>query len=422
SVEKIYKKFGYSDLALFTAGQIGNNLAFEVERKGIRILGTSGRSIDIAEERSKFSKLLETLGIREPEWISAISEKEIRRFVDEVGFPVMVRPSYVLSGSAMKIAKSIGELNEYIRHAAKVSKEHPVVISKFISNGFESELDCASDSKNVFGISLAHIEEAGVHSGDATIYTPINNRKIEARMKEAALILANELDIKGLFNLQFVSNRETYVIELNLRASRSMPFSSKSVGANLVKESLKGIFEKLDNKGFYEPKHRAFAVKSPQFSWTQIRGAYPYLGPEMRSTGESASLGYTLEEALLKSWLGVAPNRMPSKKILVYGLSNAAYLREAAMLLKRKHEIYTLDGAEVYGEPLGKEKVKEMIRDGEFSLLITDGNIANIDYEIRRLAADMNVPMVLNGRLGSKLAKAFSSKLSIREIGEYYKG
>ncbi|MGC9205339.1 MAG: carbamoyl-phosphate synthase (glutamine-hydrolyzing) large subunit [Candidatus Micrarchaeia archaeon] len=420
SVEKIYRKFDYDNIALFTAGQVGNNLAYELEKKKIKILGTSGESIDFAEERSKFSKLLDRLGIKEPDWISANSEKEIKKFIEESGFPVIVRPSYVLSGSAMKIARNWKELGGYIKHAVKFSKLHPVVISKFISDGFESELDCASDSKNVAGISLAHVEEAGVHSGDATIYTPIKNKKVESKMKETALVLANELEIKGPFNLQFVSNSDTYVIELNLRASRSMPFSSKSVGINLMEESLKGIFGKLEHNGFYEPKHNAFAVKTSQFSWGQLRGSYPFLGPEMHSTGETAALGYTFEEALLKSWLGVVPNKLPDKNILIYGLSNMSYLKKASKVLNKKYNIYTIEGAEIYGEQLSKEKVKMMMKNSELSLLITDNNLIDIDYEIRRLAADINIPMILNGRLAIMLAKAFGSKLSVGEIGEYW--
>ncbi|MGC8710503.1 MAG: hypothetical protein ACP5RF_02750 [Candidatus Micrarchaeia archaeon] len=209
-------------------------------------------------------------------------------------------------------------------------------------------------------------------------------------------------------------------VELNLRASRSMPFSSKSVGINLIGESLKGIFESLENEGFCEPEHKAFAVKSPQFSWAQMRGAYPHLGPEMGSTGESAALGNTLDEALLKSWLGVQPNKVPEKGILIYGNSNTQYLIDAAKRFSKKHRIYTIEGAGIYGDKLSKEKAKEMIKEGEISLFITDGNAMGFDYEIRRLAVDMNVPIVLNGRLGSALSKAFNAKAGIEEMKHYW--
>jgi len=421
NIEKIYKKFDYNDIALFSAGQIGNNLAFELEKKKVSILGTNGNSVDIAEERSKFSKLLDRLNIKEPEWISVTSESEIKGFVERVGFPVMVRPSYVLSGSSMRIAKNLEELENYIKRAVKVSKLHPIIISKFIENGFESELDCAADSSNVIGISLAHIEEAGVHSGDATIYTPILKKRVEKEMKETALVLANELKIKGPFNLQFVSsNGNTYVIELNLRASRSMPFSSKSIGIDLIGESLKGIFDKFEYEGFYEPKHRSFAVKSAQFSWTQLRGAYPYLGPEMKSTGESAALGESLYDALLKSWLGVLPNKIPEKGVLVYGKSNIKYLESAANKLGKRLDLYTLDFANISGNKLSAKGAVEKMKNGGIDLIITDSNMINYDYEIRRLAVDMNIPIVLNGRLGSELAKAFTEKASIKELKEYW--
>ncbi len=421
NIEKLYRKFGYSAIALFSAGQIGNNLAYTLAKKKIKVIGTQGKSIDIAEERSKFSRLLEKLNIKEPEWTSASSERDIKKFVESAGFPVIVRPSYVLSGSAMKIASNWEELLAYIKQATKVSREHPIVISKYIVNGHESEMDCASDGKNVLGISLSHIEEAGVHSGDATIYTPMLDQRIKAKMKEITLVLANELSIKGPFNLQFVSNNgETYVIELNLRASRSMPFSSKSVGTNLIAESLKGIFDGLDHEEFFEPRHKSFAVKSAQFSWGQMKGAYPHLGPEMRSTGEVASLGEYLDDALIKSWLSVSPNRLPKEGALIYGQSNKEHLFKASKYLKRYIDVYTLDNAIVDGKVLSTDQAIDLINKGKIDLIITDGNIPDMDYAIRRLAVDINMPVILNGRLGGELARAFGATQSIYELKEYY--
>ncbi|TRM75186.1 carbamoyl phosphate synthase large subunit, partial [Sulfolobus sp. B5] len=310
SVERILdliRKENFRYVATFSGGQIGNNIAKGLEEKGIKLLGTSGSSVDMAENREKFSKLLDKLNIPQPQWISASSLNEIKKFINEVGFPVLVRPSYVLSGSSMKIAYNEDELYEYIRKATEISPKHPVVISRYIEDAIEAEIDAASDGKKVLGILMEHVEEAGVHSGDATMSIP--HRKLSdqsvAMMREYVIRLANEINIKGPFNTQFVvKNNIPHIIELNLRASRSMPFSSKAKGINIISASMKAIFEGFDfNEEYYEPESKYWAVKSPQFSWAQLRGAYPFLGPEMKSTGEAAAFGVTFYDALLKSWL-----------------------------------------------------------------------------------------------------------------------
>ena len=424
TITNIYRKMHFDKLALFAAGQIGNTLSEALQKRGVSFLGTLARSIDIAEDREKFSKLLEKLGIMQPEWVSATSINEIKKFVDDVDFPVLVRPSYVLSGSSMRIARSWSSLKRYISGAHAISPEHPVVVSKFMSDAVEAELDCAGDGENVIGITLQHVEEAGVHSGDATIFTPYRNSTAsQERMKEIALRLTSELDIKGPFNLQFiVKDDKPYVIELNLRASRSMPFSSKSVGIDLMNYSLEGIFEKYQWNGFFEPRHISYAVKSPQFGWSQLRGAYPFLGPEMRSTGESASLGTSLNDALIKSWLGVSPNNLPKKAALVYGNSNKESLEAAEKALSKSVDTYTLEGFEIgSANSINAENAAEMLSNGKIDLLVTDNNLLKYDYIVRRTAADFNVPMILNGRLGKAIAEAANAKTTVYDLREYWR-
>lgn len=392
-------------------------------------MGTSGNSVDTAENREKFSKLLDKLNIPQPQWISATSLNEIRKFVNEVGFPVLVRPSYVLSGSSMKIAYTEEELYEYIRRATEISPKYPIVVSKYIEDAIEVEIDGVSDGKKVLGVTLEHIEEAGVHSGDATMSIP--NRKLTnnelSKMRNYVVSLASELNIRGPFNVQFViKDGIPYIIELNLRASRSMPFSSKAKGINLIAEAMRAIFEGLPfSEEYYEPPSKYWAVKSAQFSWAQLRGAYPFLGPEMKSTGEAASFGITFYDALLKSWLSTLPNRIPNKNgiALVYGEKNIKYLENTVRnLSKYGLLVYTL--SEVYinrAEIINKEKAEELVRGKKIEIIVTDGYLKKIDYNIRRLAVDYNIPLILNGRLGEEISKALleSDSLTFYEISEY---
>ncbi|MDE1870807.1 MAG: carbamoyl-phosphate synthase (glutamine-hydrolyzing) large subunit [Candidatus Micrarchaeota archaeon] len=424
TVLNIHRKERFSNIATFAAGQIGNNLALSLEKKGIKLLGTNGRSIDMAENRDRFSALLEKLGIKQADWTSATSINDIRGFIEEFGFPVLVRPSYVLSGSSMKTANNMKELMMYIDAATRISPKYPVTVSHFIKEGVEAELDCGSDGRSAIGVSLYHVEEAGVHSGDATIATPYEDAYSNKRMKEIALRLVNELDIRGPFNLQFIIDRgEPHVIELNMRASRSMPFSSKSVGVNLIDYAVKGILERYDWNGFKEPTHGAFAVKSPQFSWGQLRGSYPLLGPEMRSTGESAAMGKSFGSALLKSWLGAQPNRIPRKGILVYGDTDKSILKETADMLSERITVNTLDLAPMHNHPtLDAEKVLEMMSGKSIDMVITNNGMQEIDYGIRRKAVDMNIPIVLNARLGRALGKSlFEKDLDCDELKSYWK-
>ncbi|MDE1823100.1 MAG: carbamoyl-phosphate synthase large subunit, partial [Candidatus Micrarchaeota archaeon] len=423
TITAICEKEKFESVATFAAGQIGNNLSLALEKNGIKLLGTMGSNIDRAEDRNKFSALLERLGIRQPNWTTAASLQEIRSFIERYGFPVLVRPSYVLSGSAMKIANSVQELIEYTEKATRLSPAHPAIISSFIKDAVEAELDCGADGRNVIGVSMYHIEEAGVHSGDATIATPYIDHGSSSEMKEIALRLVNELEIRGPFNLQFIIDRSgANVIELNLRASRSMPFASKSVGANIIDYSVRGILGKYDWTGFNEPKHSSFAVKSAQFSWGQLKGAYPCLGPEMRSTGESASLGRSLESALVKSWLGVQPNRLPRSSVLIYGDKDRTLLKQVADILSESIAVSTLEEAPMHNHPtIDRNKALEMIHKNGIDLIITNNDMRETDYSIRRSAADLNIPLVLNARMGLQLARSLHAAIDCDELGEYWK-
>ncbi len=421
----------------FAGGQVSNNLARRLEEAGVRLLGTSGRSVDMAEDRAKFSALLEALGIRQPEWVEAWSASEAVRFAEAVGYPVIVRPSYVLSGSAMSIAWSQEDLVAYLAQAARVSREHPVIVSKFLEGAQEAEIDGVGDGRSAVGVIIEHIEEAGVHSGDSTMVTPTRRLPETARkeMVEAAVRLVEALRIRGPFNLQFlVRDGKVYVLELNLRSSRSMPFSSKSRGVNLMDLAARVVFEETLGLGpgeFHEPPARAYAVKTPQFSWAQLPGAYPHLGPEMRSTGEVAVLSTSYHDALVKSWIAAQPNRMPGpgEKALVYTAveRHKPYMRLAAEALEEAGvEVCTLEGGEVNGFPSApRAEAEEMLRSGAVALVATSGRTPLLDRRVRRLAADLRVPLILDARLAAELTWGFREVRlrgyePLRELGEYW--
>ncbi|MEW6295250.1 MAG: carbamoyl-phosphate synthase (glutamine-hydrolyzing) large subunit [Candidatus Diapherotrites archaeon] len=288
-------------------GQTSNNLAFSLAKRGIHILGTFGRDIDSAENRQKFSSLLDELGIAQPEWKSLASLKEIKAFSKKIGFPVIVRPSYVLSGSAMKVAFNQKELKEYVKGAVIVSKDCPIVISKFLT-AMECEVDGVSDGKNVFiGAIIEHIERAGVHSGDASMVIPPQSlsEEIQEKIRDYTKRIAQSLGIKGPFNMQYlVKDREIFVIECNLRASRSMPFTSKTIGVNLIKLATKCMLGEALHET--EPKIAGVcSIKVPMFSWSRLGGIDPKLSVEMNSTGEIACLGESFEEAFLKALIAI---------------------------------------------------------------------------------------------------------------------
>ena len=421
----------------FAGGQIANNLAYKLERSGVHLLGTSGRSVDRAEDREKFSKLLDELGIKQPPWVSASNLQEAIRFAEAMGYPVLVRPSYVLSGSAMKVAWSREELVEYIERATRVSPEHPVVISKFFEDALEAEVDAVSDSRRVVVTPIEHVEPAGVHSGDSTMSIPPFSlpERVVSKMADIAYQLAQVLEIRGPFNIQFlVRNGDVYVIELNLRTSRSMPFVSKTTGVNYMELAAQAVLDgrlRVD-EDLVVLRPRAWGVKSPQFSWSRLRGAYPSLGPEMRSTGEVAALGWSFNEALLKSWLAVHGNRLPGRgeAVVVYdpvGRSRRLLARAALLLEEAGYPVFTVEGMEVDSslEALPADRVERLELEGRVGLVVTTGHAPHRDYRIRRLAADLNIPLVLDARLGEKLAEAIlwhrkGGVLEVRDMREYW--
>jgi carbamoyl-phosphate synthase large subunit len=351
----------------------------------------------------------------------------------------MVRPSYVLGGIAMKIAYNVDELMNFLKVATKISREHPVVISKFIDNALEVEVDAVSDGRKVVGVTIEHIEPAGVHSGDATMVTPVRrlSNNVIKEIHDAVLRLALELEVKGPFNIQFVVKDDTvYVLELNLRASRSMPFSSKSRGINLMELTAQAIFDgglKIGKPGEYlELPAKSWAVKTPQFSWAQVRGAYPFLGPEMRSTGEVASLGKTFEDALIKSWLSATPNRLPKNEelIMIYTAvsEDKPLLSEVSYIFKKVgYDVVTIEGMSVNDSNIiSYDESLERLRRGDIGLVITTGYTPEKDYEVRRLTVDLNIPLILNANLAYELSKAIrlfkdnNLLMDVRELSEYY--
>jgi carbamoyl-phosphate synthase large subunit len=423
----------------FVGGQISNNLAKKLEDVGIKLLGTSGRSVDKAEDRVKFSKLLDYLGLKQPPWIEVTSLEEVLKNIYEIGFPVIVRPSYVLGGIAMKIAYNVDELMDFLKVATKISREHPVVISKFIDNALEVEVDAVSDGRKVVGVTIEHIEPAGVHSGDATMVTPVRrlSNNVVKEIHDAVLRLALELEVKGPFNIQFVVKDDTvYILELNLRASRSMPFSSKSRGINLMELTAQAIFDgglKIGKPGEYlELPAKSWAVKTPQFSWAQVRGAYPFLGPEMRSTGEVASLGKTFEDALIKSWLSATPNRLPKNEelVMIYTAvpEDKPLLSEVSYIFKKVgYDVVTIEGMSINdSNTISYDESLERLKRGDIGLVITTGYTPKKDYEVRRLTVDLNIPLILNANLAYELSKAIqlfkdnNSIIDVRELSDYW--
>ncbi len=420
----------------FVGGQIANNIAKKLEDRGVNLIGTKGRSVDRAEDRKKFSELLDKLGIKQPPWTSAENLNEVLKFAEDVGYPVIVRPSYVLSGAAMAIAYTKEELVKYLTTATKVSPEHPVVVSKFVDGAIEAEIDAVSDGgKHVIGIFNEHVEPAGVHSGDAMMVIPTFrlNKNVLDKMREIAVTIAKELEIRGPFNIQYlIKDGEVYVIELNLRASRSMPFASKAKGVNLMKlavDATLGNGLNIDVE-FWEPPSRCWAVKTPQFSWSKLRGAYPYLGPEMRSTGEVASLGYCLEDAMLKSWLSTTPSEIPRRTVLVYTYyeRDADKLIEVARLLSRYLYVVTVDNCCLakYNvlESYPQDKLISMLLRGEIDLVITSAYTPDRDYRLRRMTVDLNVPLILHPNTALELTKCFiwywnGGEVSVKEMGDY---
>lgn len=429
-------------------GQAPNNLALALAERGVRILGTAAQGIDRAEDRHKFSRLLDELGIAQPPWEELKAEDDALAFARGVGYPVLVRPSYVLSGAAMGVASNDAELQSFLRRATTISPLHPVVISKFLENARELELDAvACDGGLVVSAVSEHVENAGVHSGDATLVLPPQRTYLETvrRIRRVAAQIAAALRIHGPFNIQFLAkNNEVSVIECNLRASRSFPFVSKVLGVNLIEIATRVMM------GRPVPVHGGsvmdldyVGVKAPQFSFTRLDGADPVLGVEMASTGEVGCLGDDFDEAFLKAFLSVG-YRLPVRSVLLSSgpvEAKAAFLEQARLLAGLGVAIHATAGsarflaengipAEVLHWPDDPRSpnVLEYLAGRKVDLVINipknsrADELAN-DYQIRRRAVDLGIPLITNLQLAQRFVEAMARKplheLAIKSWGEY---
>ncbi len=436
---------------LSVGGQIPNNLATRLDEANVNILGTPASSIDNAEDRNKFSAMLDRLGIDQPRWRELTSFEDIDRFIDEVGFPVLVRPSYVLSGAAMNVCSNADELQRFLRLAADVSKEHPVVVTEFIQEAKEIEMDAvAQDGEIVVYAISEHIEYAGVHSGDATIQFPPQKLYVETmrRIKKVSSLIAKALKISGPFNIQFLAkNNDIKVIECNLRASRSFPFVSKVLKINFIDIATKimlGIRVEKPAKSLFDLDY--VGIKASQFSFSRLQGADPVLGVDMSSTGEVGCIGNDTSEAILKSMLSVGL-RVPAKEkgvLLSTGSARqkASMLEAACMLRDNGYKIYATGGTHRFLEENGvpaervfwpseegcEPQALGLLHDRKVDLVVnvpkdlTPTELGN-GHRIRRAAIDLNIPLLTNSRLASAFIRAFTTlkpaDMEIRAWDEY---
>ena len=417
-------------------GQIPNNLAMKLHRQGVPVLGTSPVNIDRAENRDKFSAMLDKLGIDQPAWRALTSEEDIKEFVEEVGFPVLVRPSYVLSGAAMNVCYDFDELHRFLNMATEVSKDYPVVVSQFMQDTKEIEFDAVADKGEVVEYAISeHVEYAGVHSGDATMVFPAQNIYFSTirQIKKISRKIAKELNISGPFNIQFLAkNREVKVIECNLRASRSFPFVSKILKRNFIETATKIMLD----APYSRPDRSEFdidriGVKASQFSFARLQNADPVLGVDMSSTGEVGCLGDDLNEAMLNALIATG-YRMPKQGANILISSGGAkgkvsLLEPAKNLVKKGYKVYATGGtAKFFNEngvdatPVawpdeeGENNVMNMIADHQFDLIInvpknhTKRELTN-GYRIRRGAIDHNIPLMTNVRLAKAFIEAFTA-------------
>ncbi|OKY98526.1 MAG: carbamoyl phosphate synthase large subunit [Bacteroidales bacterium 43_36] len=426
---------------LSVGGQIPNNLATRLDDEGVNILGTTARSIDNAEDRHKFSAMLDTLGIDQPRWRELTSFDDIREFIDEVGFPVLVRPSYVLSGAAMNVCSNDDELERFLRLAANVSKQHPVVVTEFIQNAKEIEMDAVAANGEIKAYAISeHIEFAGVHSGDATIQFPPQKLYVETmrRIKKISAQIAKALNITGPFNIQYLAkNNDIKVIECNLRASRSFPFVSKVLKINFIDLATKAML----GLNVEKPEKNAFdldyvGIKASQFSFSRLQGADPVLGVDMSSTGEVGCIGVDTSEAIMKSMLSVG-YRVPKKGILLSTGSarqKTDMLDAAHQLHNKGYVLYATGGTHQFladngipairvywpSQPEMQPQALQMLHDKEIDLVVNiPKNLSTTElsngYKIRRAAIDLNIPLLTNARLASAFIRAFTT-LSLNDI------
>lgn len=444
----VYEKENPLGVVVSMGGQIPNSLALPLHNAGVPILGTSPFNIDKAEDRHKFSQLLDKLGVDQPMWKEFASIREAEEFAGKVGYPVLVRPSYVLSGAAMSIALSKDELKEYLKKASEVSKEHPVVISKFITGAKEIEIDAVAKQGSLYCYAISeHIENAGVHSGDATMVLPPQRTYLETmrRIKVIAKKIAKSLKITGPFNIQFIAkDNDIKVIECNLRASRSFPFVSKVFKINFIDLSTRIIMDKRVPEIDWSSFDLDFVgVKAPQFSFTRLKGSDPILGVEMASTGEVACLGDNFNEAFLKSLISVG-FKLPRKTILLStGPINSKYefLENTRILDRMGFKFYATKGtadfmrsngikAEILYWPLENREPNTLsyISDGKIDLVINipkniEKEELDNDYLIRRKAVDFDVPLITNLQLAKRFVGAIyrtsSKDLKIKSWDEY---
>lgn len=432
-----------------TGGQIPNNLAMFLDAENVPILGTSAKDIDGAEDRAKFSSMLNEIGVNQPEWRALTSMDDIDEFVNRVGFPVLVRPSYVLSGAAMNICSNKDELTRFLRLAANVSEDHPVVVSKFIENAKEIEMDAVARDGEILAYAISeHIEFAGVHSGDATIQFPPQKLYVETvrRIKRISKQIAKALHINGPFNIQYMArDNDILVIECNLRASRSFPFVSKVLKLNFIDLATKvmlGLPVEKPEKNLFDLDY--VGIKASQFSFNRLQKADPVLGVDMSSTGEVGCLGDDTSTALLKSMLSVG-HRIPEKNILLStgGAKQKAEMLEAARILRNHgYNLFATSGTSKYLTENGIEntlvywpsdedkqpQALDLLHQKKLDMIVnipkdlTPRELTN-GYKIRRAATDLNVPLITNSRLASAFIHAFCNvkldEIDIKAWGEY---
>lgn len=438
-----------SGIIVSTGGQIPNNLAMYLDEENVPILGTSAHDIDNAEDRAKFSSMLTNYGINQPEWSALNSMDDIQKFVDRVGFPVLVRPSYVLSGAAMNICSNNDELVRFLQLAANVSEDHPVVVSKFIENAKEIEMDAVAKDGEILAYAISeHIEFAGVHSGDATIQFPPQKLYVETvrRIKRVSKQIAKALHINGPFNIQFMArDNDILVIECNLRASRSFPFVSKVLKINLIDLATKvmlGVPVEKPNKNLFDLDY--VGIKASQFSFNRLQKADPVLGVDMSSTGEVGCIGEDTSTALLKSMLSVG-HRIPKKTVLLStgGAKQKAEMLDAAkILIQNGYKLYATCGTSKYltennipntlvywpSDKGAHPQALDLLHEKKIDMVVnipkdlTPRELTN-GYKIRRAAIDLNVPLITNSRLACAFIQAFCTvkleDIDIKAWGEY---
>jgi carbamoyl-phosphate synthase large subunit len=436
-------------IILSVGGQIPNNLAVRLDNFGVNILGTQANKIDNAENRHKFSSMLDDLDIDQPRWKELTSLSDIQQFVEEVGYPVLVRPSYVLSGAAMNVCSNDEELENFLQLAADISNKYPVVVSEFVENAKEIEFDAVANKGDIVTYAISeHVEFAGVHSGDATIQFPPQRLYVETarKVKKVAMKIAKALEISGPFNIQFLAKEnQIRVIECNLRASRSIPFVSKVLKINFIELATKvmlGMDVEKPNKNAFDLDH--VGIKASQFSFSRLQHADPVLGVDMASTGEVGCLGDNFDEALLTAMLSVG-HTIPKKNVLFStgpAKSKAELLESARLLHEKGFNLFATGGSQKFlvdnGVPAtlvywpNEEKSPntiELLQQKKIDLVVnipknlSPGELRN-GYKIRRTSIDFNVPLITNTRLARAFIQSFCNMniddISIKSWDEYH--